>query len=92
MKFIFIGWNSVDGHDKVWAAIQLSEDKVVTVWGRRGKKLSTRIVENDYSLHRLIMSKLKKGYSPILSESLDKVHPEFRADLEKTAFWATFKV
>lgn len=92
LKFKFIGWCCEDHHDKVWSAIELSAEKCVTVWGRRGKKLQTKIVDNNYDLHRLMRSKVKKGYVPVNEQKLNEVYPNFQKDLEKTAFWATFKI
>jgi hypothetical protein len=33
-----------------------------------------------------------KGYEEIQEWQLDDVYPEFKQDLEKTAFWATLKI
>jgi hypothetical protein len=69
------------------------DGKFVTFWGRRGAKLQTKIVEgNNWTVHHLFLKKLDKGYEEIEEHRLDEVYPEFRTDLEQTAFWATFKI
>ena len=93
LNFKFIGWCNEDGHDKVWGAIKLRDDKCVTFWGRRGKKLQTKIVDDGYGLDVLIEQKIyKKGYVEVNPARLSSVYPEFESDLSKTAVWAMFKV
>lgn len=68
--------------------------KYCTFWGRRGKKLQTKIVEGffDYDISSLINKKTSKGYNKVELTQLNEVYPEFEDDLKKTAFWASFKV
>lgn len=93
-NFIFIGWyqDYWENSDKVWGAIRLGGGKAVTVWGKRGKKLQTKIVNDDSSLDSLIRAKIKKGYISVDQAHLTRVYPDFQKDLEKTAFWSAFKV
>jgi predicted DNA-binding WGR domain protein len=102
MQYEFIGWNSLDGHDKVWGVIVLERDinkyvydpdhKVCVFWGRRGKKLQTKVsVESQRDINKLIGSKTKKGYDRVNLTELNVVYPEFEKDLHQTAFWATLK-
>lgn len=102
MNFEFIGWCQEDNHDKVWGIIILERDinkyvydpshKIVTFWGRRGKKLQTKIsTESQREINKLISSKTKKGYDKINLQNLHKVYPEFKTDLEQTAFWSVLK-
>lgn len=100
VNYKFIGWCQEDNHDKVWAAILLSESddlkrsgwgqcKWVTIWGRRGKKLQSKIFDsNSVELNKLISSKHSKGYRQVSQGELNAVYPEFQQDLEKTAVWA----
>ena len=94
MDFKFIGWNHdpVENHDKVWGVIRLDEHqyggKVAIFWGRRGKKLQTKMDIDNQKLDRLIWRKRDSGYNGIPASQLEKVYPEFRSDLEKTAMWA----
>ena len=93
MKYRYIGWCSVDNSDKVWACIQLNGDrwygKYLTVWGRRGKQLQSKIINvSDRYIGNLIRSKDVKGYSEIPEDKLHEVYPEFQQDLEKTAAWS----
>lgn len=97
IKYRFIGWCKEGRHDKVWIAMQLSEydidkhsnGKVLTLWGRRGGKLRSKIVEDDQHLYHLIIQKRDRGgYDQISTEHLAKVHPEFKADLEKQFIWS----
>ncbi len=103
LNYKFIGWCHEDNHDKVWGVIYLEKPvqqyawrpsgaKCVSFWGRRGKKLQTKIVEDNYDLETLIRSKTRKGYTGVDSNKLNEVYPEFEEDLGKTAFWAMFKV
>ena len=70
------------------------QGKYCTFWGRRGKKLQTKIVEGffDYDIRSLINKKMSKGYEVVAINKLNEVYPEFEDDLKKTAFWASFKV
>jgi len=62
----------------------------VTFWGKRGKKLQTKIWRGYYwDARKEFDKKLTKGYKEVNKEQLDKVYPEFEQDLDKTAFWAT---
>jgi hypothetical protein len=103
MKYQYIGWckDEKTNTDKVWGAIELQsptssysgDGKYVTFWGRRGTKLQTKIVEGSlWDVHKPFLKKLDKGYKEIQEHQLDEVYPEFQQDLEKTAFWATFKI
>ena len=105
MKFIHIGWCKEGIHDKVWGIILLAEDvpvsnawhfptnKYITFWGRRGAKLQTKLVNGtNYDMDQLFRKKTNKGYDRIEEWQLDEVYPEFKSDLEKTAFWATLKI
>jgi hypothetical protein len=102
MNYEFIGWCQEDNHDKVWGIIVLernindyvsdSHHRVVFFWGRRGKKLQTKIsTESQRNINKLINSKSKKGYDMINIDNLNKVYPEFQQDLEQTAFWSMLK-
>jgi len=101
MEYKWIGWMQEGNSDKVWGVITLVEEgdiwptpgKYCTFWGRRGKKLQTKIVEgSDYEIRRLISKKTEKGYEVVAINKLNEVYPEFEDDLKKTAFWASFKV
>lgn len=102
INYKWIGWCSEDNHDKVWGVIDLGQarapdwtgiggldHKFVTFWGRRGKRLQTKISEQmQYDIQRLIDAKEKKGYTRVDHQRLDAVYPEFESDLQKTAVWA----
>lgn len=103
MKYQYIGWckDEKTNSDKVWGVIELQsptesyrgDGKYVTFWGRRGAKLQTKIVEGSlWDVHKPFLKKLDKGYKEIQEHQLNEVYPEFQQDLEKTAFWATFKI
>lgn len=104
VNYKFIGWCKEDNHDKVWAVIMLSQSpetniyswgqcKWVTIWGRRGKKLQSKMFDSTIGeLEKLISSKYRKGYQKVSQHDLDLVYPEFQADLEKTAIWSLLKV
>ena len=96
INYKYIGWCSTEDHDKVWVCIQLSGDryhgKFLTVWGRRGKRLQSKIVEaNPYNMGKLIGSKVAKGYCGIPQDKLNEVYPEFEQDLERTAAWGMLR-
>jgi len=100
MRYAHIGWCREGASDKVWGAICLQEPenyyssgKYVTFWGRRGTKLQTKIVEGtEFKISEMFQKKVNKGYKQVYKQDLDDVYPEFQQDLEKTAFWATFKI
>ena len=101
INYKFIGWCNEEGHDKVWGVIFLekptnswgySNAKCVSFWGRRGKKLQTKMVVDDWELEKLIRSKTKKGYQTVDTNKLNDVYPEFEDDLSKTAMWSMFKL
>lgn len=99
LKYKFIGWchDPTFHHDKVWGVIYIGDQsfgsynarKCLSFWGRRGKKLQTKVVNDNWELVRLIDSKRGKGYLEINKDRLDLVYPEFETDLEKTVIWAT---
>jgi hypothetical protein len=100
MKYEHIAWMQEGKSDKVWGMIMLQDsgsrwdnNKYVSFWGRRGAKLQTKIVEcNRYEAQKMAEKKIDKGYHEVNKNRLDEVYPEFQSDLEKTAFWAAFKV
>lgn len=107
MRYKFIGWcrDDAENADKVWGVIELATDidgagqfswnpknKYVTFWGRRGKKLQTKVsAEYENDITTLIRRKSSKGYESIDQTKLDDVYPEFESDLSKTAVWAILK-
>lgn len=99
MNYRWIGhcYDPQENHDKVWGAIYLDNPitwgcRVLTFWGRRGKKLQTKLANNNRDLDKLINSKENKGYKGIHKDRLDEVYPEFESDLEKTAMWEMLKI
>ena len=102
INYKYIGWCHKDNHDKVWGVIDLGQAepsdehdfggwqrKYVTFWGRRGKRLQTKVSVEHYNIvDNLIDKKRDKGYVRVDRNHLDTVYPEFQADLEKTAVWA----
>jgi len=97
INYRFIGWCKEGKHDTVWIGIQLSDydidthesGKVLTLWGRRGTRLRSKIVEDDVELSKLIRKKRDHGgYEQFSTEHLAKVYPEFKADLEKRYIWS----
>ena len=95
LDYRFIGWCREDNHDKIWGVLQLSErnsysGKYLTFWGRRGKALRTKLVDDSWwKMDRLIESKERKGYQSITPEFLiETVYPEFNEDLEKLSVYA----
>jgi len=101
MNYEHILWCHEDNHDKVWGMIRIAEVdivysgsrvntyKYVTFWGRRGKKLQTKIADAFFmDAEHQRDKKLKRGYKIVSKSELDAVYPEFEQDLEKTAVWA----
>ena len=99
MKYEFIGWQAdeVKNIDKVWGIICINEtpgagwalNKYVSFWGRRGKKLSTKVFDSTYyDMVKVYKKKNRDGYTEIAEKNLTEVYPEFQDDLEKTAVWA----
>ena len=103
MNYKFIGhcYDPIENHDKVWGVIFLEKPgstfyggsgvKCVSFWGRRGKKLQTKNVNDDWDLQKLIRAKEKKGYQEVDVNKLNEVYPDFERDLSKTAVWAILK-
>jgi len=99
IDYRFIGWCREGTSDKVWGVIKLTHsdnywNDYLTFWGRRGKKLQTKLLRETgtYDVDRLIESKQLKGYQEINHLALDEVYPEFQNDLEKTTIWAMLKL
>ena len=93
MKYEHIGWCKEGKHDKVWGIIRLQDSNCVTFWGRRGAKLQTKLVNIfGWEAKEIFLKKQNKGYQSVELDMLNEVYPEFQQDLEKTAFWATFKI
>lgn len=93
MKYEHIGWCREGKHDKVWGIIRLQDKDCVTFWGRRGTKLQTKLIKASFWEARgLFQKKKNNGYQVVAEWELPEVYPEFKQDLEKTAFWATFKI
>ena len=105
MNYHWIGHYKEGTSDKVWGIICLNGDNheaanyphrcynYVTFWGRRGKKLQTKIYNNFmfYDADKLCDKKIDNGYKTINVARLDEVYPEFEQDLEATAVWALLK-
>lgn len=99
MKYEFIGWCHEGIHDKIWGVMPLRESAVVfggsylIFWGRRGRKLQTKIIEDAaWGINDKILSKKERGYIEVDPDKLDELYPEFKSDLSKTAMWALLKV
>jgi hypothetical protein len=81
----------------VWGLIKLTDQQFyndyVAFWGRRGKKLQTKIHKNidHWEADRLSDKKMSGGYKTIDINHLDSIYPEFEQDLEATAVWAMLK-
>jgi len=99
MNFKFIGWCKEGTSDKVWGIISLGTEtymnntSYVVFWGRRGKKLQTKILKDSvWGIGNKIDSKKDRGYIEVDSTKLYEVYPEFESDLSKTAMWAILKL
>ena len=99
VDYVWIGWNNEDNHDKVWGIIKINDidafdGNYVSFWGRRGRKLQTKIYEHVpyWEVEDLYTKKSDKGYQAIDTNRLNQVYPEFEKDLDKMAFWAQFRV
>ena len=103
MKYYWIGHCKEGNSDKVWGLIRLTGDdkevgyrtnNYVAFWGRRGKKLQTKIHENidRWEANKLCNKKENRGYKSIDSNRLDEVYPGFEEDLQKTTVWALLSV
>lgn len=93
-KIKYIGWCNKNSHDKVWAIIELPNNKHVTVWGKRGKALQYKIFDCEFYYRNLavINEKVRKKsnqYTKISFDDVDSVYPTFKDDLNMMAFLAT---
>lgn len=96
MKYKFIGWCRDGTSDKVWGVITIREDiyngTFLIFWGRRGKKLQTKILEDSsWGMIDKIDTKKARGYIELDTTRLNELYPEFESDLSKTAMWAMLK-
>lgn len=102
INYHWIGHCKEGTSDKVWGMIRLngpsesyiSECDYVVFWGRRGKKLQTKIHKNLHSwdADRLSDKKESGGYRVIDPNRLEDVYPGFEEDLQKTTVWALLSV
>lgn len=85
--------------DKVWGVIHLHKitdfprvNQYATFWGRRGKKLQTKVWQGGpYEVSILADKKVDRGYQWVDVDNMSTLYPEFQEDLEKTAVWALLK-
>lgn len=101
MKYKFIGWCREGVSDKVWGVIPLQEatletmsklGKYVVFWGRRGRKLQTKVLEDSvWGIRDKIDAKIDRGYIEVDTNRLNELYPEFESDLSKTTMWAMLK-
>lgn len=105
MNYHWIGHCKEGTSDKIWGMIRLTgaddnlqygyrTNNYVAFWGRRGKRLQTKIHENidRYDADKLVDKKRTRGYNVIDLDRLSEVYPEFEQDLETTTVWALLKV
>jgi len=105
MNYHWIGHCKEGNSDKVWGLIRLTgpdddlqfgtrRNNYVAFWGRRGKKLQTKIHENidRWDADKLSDKKKDRGYNTINVNRLDEVYPEFENDLQATTVWALLSV
>ena len=105
INYHWIGHCREGTSDKVWGLIRLTGDdddsqwrrrhnNYVAFWGRRGKKLQTKIHEglDGYDATRLCDKKIDRGYATIDTDRLEDVYPGFEEDLQKTTVWALLSV
>lgn len=88
MDIKFIGWckDNIENHDKVWGIIKRADNEYAMFWGRRGKKLQTKIKNMDeFDAQKLISSKIKKGYVEVPRDEVDECYDRFAKDLFKLA-------
>ena len=105
IKYYWIGHCKEGTSDKVWGIIRLTgndddfnfgyrTNDYVAFWGRRGKKLQTKIHHDvsRWDIDRLCDKKESGGYKVIDLTKLSDVYPEFEEDLQKTTVWALLSV
>ncbi len=101
LNYYWIGHCKEGTSDKVWGMIRLTDhgrypedapQDYVAFWGRRGKKLQTKIHRGIWisEASKLCDKKIENGYNNVYN--LEDVYPEFEQDLEKTAVWSLLKV
>ena len=80
MNYLWIGHCKEDTSDKIWGIIKLSSNKhwngdYVSFWGRRGKKLSTKIHKDasEYEMECMAEKKMDRGYKKINTTRLAEV-------------------
>lgn len=99
MEYKYICWCKEDNHDKIWGIILIEKNvestgsnKYLTVWGKRGAKIQTKLWKGDQHVATtLYNNKIKKGYMSVDINHLHTVYPEFQRDLEKTTIWSILR-
>lgn len=91
-QFEFIGWcneTESDGtkHDKVWTAFKAG-DNWYAGWGRRGKAISFKRHNSQYTLNQ-VKRKKQQTYNPVDAFQLFAIFPNFEEEVDKRLMFAT---
>ena len=92
IDFSFIGWcneTESDGtqHDKVWTAFNAGGSWYAG-WGRRGKALSFKKHDSQFSLSQ-VMRKKRATYNSVDAFQLFAIFPDFEDEVDKRLMFAT---
>lgn len=75
IEFRFVGWMNENSHDKIWGVAHLTSvyevhrsiEKYLVFWGRRGKTLQSKIIQDSWwAMDRLISGKQKRVIKKLL--------------------------
>jgi len=101
-EFAFIGWCNEDNHDKIWGYFYRPTEgyddpnipywrrpfrNICTFWARRGKAMQFKGDVETSDTHKLVNSKLKKGYVRISQDRLFEIWPTFVEEAEGKLMW-----
>ncbi len=73
-------WNTVGTSDKLWGITHYGE-KTVTFWGKRGAKLTYKLLD-EYEALDLMNQKKKKGYVVTTFEAIEDITPNFKEEFD----------
>lgn len=91
-----------ENHDKVWGYFyrptpgyddpnvphwNKPQRNIVTFWARRGKAMQFKAGKENSEVHKLVRSKLGKGYDRINDRRLQEIWPSFNQECEEKLMW-----
>jgi hypothetical protein len=91
-----------ENHDKIWGYFyrpteghndpniprwRQPQRNICTFWARRGKAMQFKSGAEDSNIHKLVRSKMNKGYDKISATKLLEIWPTFIQECEEKLMW-----